>query len=138
LFAFPGVEVAGGDLEGVEDESGSAVVYGFGGEADGDLGEGGLDGLAVAGAGELELVAGNDGGRGVHAVLVAEVFVVHGVAAAAAVLAGPVHALVRDEWILFHSVEVLHGVPPGCMKRQSIENTDGCGWVWLIDHTFAG
>ena len=80
LFSFLGVEVAGGDLEGVEDESGAAVVDGLGGEADGDVGESGLDGLAVAGAAELELVAGNDGGRGTHAVLVAEVLVVHGVA----------------------------------------------------------
>ena len=41
-----GFEVAGGDLEAVEEESCAAVVDGFAGEAVGDLGECFLDGAA--------------------------------------------------------------------------------------------
>jgi hypothetical protein len=105
-------EVAGGDLEAVEEESGSAVVDGFGGEAVGYLGEGFLDGSAVEVLGELELVVGDDGGGWVEAVLVAEVLVVHGVGAAAAVFLGPEAALVRDVRVALGAVVVLHGVCP--------------------------
>lgn len=62
LLALLGFEVAGGDLERVKDEAGAAVVDGFGGEADGDFGEGVLEGFAVGGAGEGELVGWDDGG----------------------------------------------------------------------------
>jgi hypothetical protein len=108
-----GWEVAGGDLEGVEDEAGAAVVDGLGGEADGDLDEGFLDGVAGVREGEFEFVAGDDVACGVGAVVVAEVFVVHGVGAAAAARFRPEHALVWNEWISFSSVVALHVVPPG-------------------------
>jgi hypothetical protein len=107
-----GFEVAGCDLEAVEEEAGAAVVDGFGGEALGDFGEGLLDGAAVEVGGELELVVGDDGGGGVEAVLVAEVLIVHGVGAAAAVLVGPEAALVRDVRVALGAVVVLHGVSP--------------------------
>jgi hypothetical protein len=82
-------------LKGVEDESGTPVVHGFGGEAVGDLGDGLEDGAAVGKQGELVGFAGDDGGRRGDAVLVAEVLVVVGEAAAAIALIRVVSALVR-------------------------------------------
>jgi hypothetical protein len=105
-------QVAGCDLEAVAEEAGASVVDGFGGEALGNFGERLLDGSAVEVGGELELVVGDDGGGWVHAVLVAEVLVVHGVGAAATVLVGPEAALVRDVWVAFGAVVVIHGCVP--------------------------
>ena len=116
-LALPGGEVAGGELDGVEDEAGATAVDGLGGEADGDLTEGVLDGFPVAGAGEVEFVVRNDGGGGIVLVMEAEVLIVHGVASAAAVGFGPEVALVRFVWIAVGAVAVEHGCPPWCSLR---------------------
>ena len=51
---FLAAEVAAGYLEAVEEEAGSFGVEVVGGEADQDLGDGGLDGASVFGVGESE------------------------------------------------------------------------------------
>jgi len=57
-----GRQVAAGDLEGVEDEAGAAIVDGLVGETDDDFTERFLDGGAVEESRELEFVDGDDGG----------------------------------------------------------------------------
>jgi hypothetical protein len=115
--AFLGGQVVGGELEGVEDEAGAAVVDGLVGDADGDFAESLLDGGAILRTGEVELVVGDDEAESGAVVLVveAEQFVVQGVAAAAAVGLGPVGALVRFVWVTVSAVAVDHGSPPGCI-----------------------
>ena len=51
-----GGEIAGGDLEGLEEECSTLEVDVVAGEAGGDLGEGALDGGAVVEVGDIEWV----------------------------------------------------------------------------------
>ena len=120
LQAFLGGEVVAGELDGVENEAGAALVDGLVGNADGDFAEGLLDGVAVLGTGEVELVVGDDEADGWAVMLVveAEILVVHGIASAAAVGFGPIVALVRFVWVTVGAVAVLHGVPLGSTRLE--------------------
>jgi hypothetical protein len=112
--AFLGGEVVGGELDGVEDEAGTAFVDRLVGDAGRDFADGLLDGGAIVGTGEVELVVRYDEAKGRAVVLVveAEELVVDGVAAAAAVGLGPVRALVRFVWVTIGAVAVDHRSPP--------------------------
>ncbi len=93
-------EVGGGDLEGVEEESGAAGVELVGGDALEEEAEGGLDGGAVLGQGEVEggVGVGWLGGAGGWAsglvVVEAEGLVAEGSGAAAVAVGEDVAALV--------------------------------------------
>ncbi len=78
MYGFPGdnivfaIDVLGGDLEGVEEETGAAGVELRGTEAVENLGEGDLDGAAVFKDGQLDRFAGGGGwpgGKSVQAVV---------------------------------------------------------------------
>jgi hypothetical protein len=105
--ALVGGEVLRGDLEGLEEESGSLEVHVIAGEAGGYVGDGLLDDGAVVEAGDEEGVVLQDGGDVVVAVVVAHDLVVHGGGAAAgSVLFGVVHAAMGTSWVeLEFSVE---------------------------------
>jgi len=142
LVALVGVEVGGGDLEVVEQEAGSFKVHAVGGEAGGDLGEGFLEIGAVLEAFDEEGFVGEDGGNVFAAVLIADVFVVHGELAALDSIVVVVLALVRFGRL---SAEVAEArVPPpgvhpdllmwlelrrGCLRRdtQSRQFSVKCG-----------
>jgi hypothetical protein len=74
-------EVEAGDLEAVEEEAGAAGVEVVGGDAAEDLANGGLDGAAVFGQGQVEggltgaALAGVERGAAGGVVVVAELFV---------------------------------------------------------------
>ena len=84
-------EVAGGDLEAVEDEAGAADVEFVGCEADDDFVDGVVQGGLIGGWGEAEAAAGAAGvgvgdGAAVGVVEVAEGFAAEGGGAAAVVV----------------------------------------------------
>jgi hypothetical protein len=115
LDFFLGGEVGGGDLEAVEEAAGSLEVHLVGGDADEDVGDGALDGVAGFGAVEGEGVVGEDVGHVGDDVVETGVLVVHGVGAAAdAVGVGP-DALVRLGWLVLELWEdgKGHRAPPG-------------------------
>ena len=113
--AFAGLgfgEVEAGDLEAVEEQACSAGVDLVGGDALEDLADGGLDGGAVFGEGEIEggtavlvLVWVLDGAAG-GVVVVAELFSAQAWAAAAAAVGEDVAALVAFRLVL-HDVSPL-------------------------------
>jgi hypothetical protein len=99
-------EVGGGDLEGVEEESGAARVEVVLGDAGDDLAEGLLDGGSAAGLGEGEgaaaglAEAGVGNGAALGVVVVAELFSAHSGGATAASLGEGVAALVAAEGVV--------------------------------------
>jgi hypothetical protein len=143
LFGFGGLvvfEVGGGDLEGVEEESGAARVEVVLGDAGDDLAEGLLDGGAAAGLGELEgaaaglAEAGVGDGLALGVVVVAELFAAQGGGAAAAALGEGVAALVAAEGVvaLFDLLdELVHafGLPPW-VKVCKVFETGDLGWYF--------
>jgi hypothetical protein len=121
------VEVGDGVLQGVEGKAGALVVDGFSGEAGEDFAEGCLD-LSSVGEEwrEGEGFGWDDVDGGIDAVTEAEVLIVHGVLAAAASV-GPVHALVRFEWLGLRFLKVIHfGYSPLVWLR-----------MWLKDYVVA-
>ena len=117
------MEVGGGDLEDVGEETGSLEVHTIGGEQGGEVSQGLLDGVAGECGGDVEGLVFVDGRDGVDAVGEAHVIVVHGLgAAAASVLVVVVHALVGDGG-LAAEVGVVGGhggAPPGVSPGVSL------------------
>jgi hypothetical protein len=119
-------QVEAGDLEAVEEEAGAAGVDVVGGDALQDFTDGGLDGGAVFGQGQMEggaaaaalLRVGDGFSRGV--VVVAELFLAEAGACAAVAVGEDVAALV-----LFRCFGgVLHGPSPrGVFCAKSSEET---------------
>jgi len=108
-------QVGDGVLKRVEEEAGTLVVDSAGGEAGGDLGEGGLDLGAVAKSGEggdeLEGVRADDVDDGIDdAVADAGVLIADGEGATAAAFGVVMHALVRAERLGLHLVPLVHMV----------------------------
>jgi hypothetical protein len=109
-------EVAGGDVQAVEHDSGAAVVERVGGEAAEYLSEGVLDGALVLGRGEVECdgagAAGTESvgveGQAGGVVVVAELLVAQRRAGAAAAVGEDVAALVAFGFVIL----VGHRVPP--------------------------
>jgi hypothetical protein len=107
-------QVEGGDLEAVEEESGAAGVEVVGGDAAEDFADGGLDGAAVLGDGEVEGglagAAGFQVGYGFAGgvVVVAEGLAAQAGAGAAVSVGEDVAALVAD-WF---AVSLVHGAGP--------------------------
>ena len=119
-------QVEGGDLEAVEEQAGAAGVEVVGGDALEDLADGGLDGGAVLGEGQVEGGAAGaagarvGGGAAGGVVVVAEVLVAERGAAAAVAVGEDVAALEAFGllWLVLWR-GVFHGVsPPGrkCAK----------------------
>lgn len=111
-----------GDLAGVEEFSGALFVEGFCGEAVGDLAGGVDDGVAVGERVEVEAAVGADvDGRGLDAVVDAEVLADDGGFGAAGLVVEVLEALVELVGMLLVGTCVVHGYPPppqgGCGKR---------------------
>ena len=135
-------EVGDGVLEGVEGEAGAPVVDGFGGEAGEDFAEGCLDLSSVREEGrEGEGFGWDDVDGGIDAVTEAEVLVVHGVLAAAASV-GPVHALVRLEWLGLRFLKAIHfGYSPVVWLRMLLKNyvvANECGRFATVTKVYMG
>ena len=118
-------EVEAGDLEAVEEQTGSAGVDLVGGDALEDLADGVLDGGAVLGEREVEggsaaLAFGGvlDGFAG-GVVVVAELFSAEAWAAAAGAVGEDVAALVAFWFGVFH---VYFSLPTGGKSMQSLQN----------------
>jgi hypothetical protein len=113
-------EVEAGDLEAVEEQAGVPRVELFGGEALEDESDGGLDGGAVFGEGELERVVGLGlGATGATAsgvVVVAEVFVAQADGSATVSVVEDVAALKAPGFFGFG-----HGLPLGIFWSKDIE-----------------
>jgi hypothetical protein len=108
-----GTEVGGGDLKAVEEDAGALEIHLVGGDADQDLGDRGLEGVAVDRALDGESVIGEDLDA-VHAVVEAGVLVAQGVRPAADAGGVQPDALVRfGRLVLELWMEVWHGYPPG-------------------------
>ena len=116
-------QVAGGDRQGVEDEAGAAWIEFIPGQALDDLADGGLDGGAVFGQGQIE------GGLEAFAfaqvfhrasglvVIIAEIFQFQGSGAAAMAVGEDVAALV-DGWFNYEFSWHLWGPPvPGKVRK---------------------
>ena len=109
--------MAGGDLDGVEEEAGATVVDTHSGEARRDRIEGLQDGFAGVERGKGEGIVGDDGDGGFvrDAVVVTGELVAAGVGAATDAVGVPMHALMRLVGIEFGFSEFVHGLsgPPG-------------------------
>ena len=107
----------GGELDGVEEEVGAAVVDRLAGEVGGNGVEGFEHAVARFERGQGEGVVGDDGDGGLvgDAVLEAGVLVVAGVGSATDAVGVPVHALVRLEWFELGLLVFVHWClhPPG-------------------------
>ncbi|HWW98838.1 MAG TPA: hypothetical protein VNY74_14130 [Edaphobacter sp.] len=119
-------EVEAGDLEAVEEEAGAAGVDVVGGDALQDLADGGLDGGAVFGQGQVEGGAaaaalawvGDWLSRGV--VVVAELLLAEAGARAAVAVGEDVAALVLFRCFGWCFGGVLHGPSPRVLLVQSL------------------
>ena len=124
-FAFQGLV---GDLAGVEEFAGTLFVEGFFGEAVGDLAGGSDDGVAVFERLEVEAAVGTDvDGRGLDAVVDAEVLAADGGFGAAGLMVEVLEALVELVWVAFVWRGVVHGYPyppPGAVEKlkRFVEN----------------
>ncbi len=133
LRVFVGVgfgEVEAGDLEAVEEESGSAGVDVVGGDAAQNLADGGLDGGAVFGQREGEgalavaALAGVLDGAAGGVVVVAEGFLAEAGALAAAAVGVDVAALVAGLGG--------HGCAPLCLVQSLLLIWVMGGLVWVL------
>jgi hypothetical protein len=133
-------EVGGGDLEGVEEESGAAWVDVVLGEAGDDLAEGFLDGGSAAGLGEREGTAAGlaeawvGDGLALGVVVVAELFSAQGGRAAAATLGESVAALVATKGVvavldLLDELVGFHGLSR--RKVCKVFETETLGWYFV-------
>ena len=109
-----------GDLAGVEEFASTLFVEGFFGEAVGDLAGGSDDGVAVFKRLEVEAAVGTDvDGRGLDAVVDAEVLAADGGFGAAGLVVEVLEALVELVWVAFVWRGVVHGIP-----------LPPRGWLW--------
>ena len=116
-LAFQGLV---GDLAGVEDFAGALFVDGFFGEAVGDLGGDADDRVSVLHVGQAEAAVGIDvDGRGLDAVVDAEVLAADGGFRAAGLVVEVLEALVKLVWVALVWRGVVHGIPP-----------PPPGWLW--------
>ena len=125
-------QVAAGDLEAVEEESGAAGVEFVGGDAAEDMSDGGLEVRAVVGIGEGEvegpasaaaLARIGDGTAG-GVVVVAELFLSEAGAGATAAVNEDVAAFVAYGLVgAGAGVGVLHGVSPHWVKLRKVFRT---------------
>ena len=108
-LAFEGLV---GDLAGVEEFAGAFFVDGFFGEAVGDLGGDADDGVSVVHVGQAEAAVGVDvDGRGLDAVVDAEVLAADGGFRAAGLMVEVLEALVELVWVALVWRGVVHGIP---------------------------
>jgi len=108
-LAFQGLV---GDLAGVEDFAGALFVDGFFGEAVGDLGGDADDRVSVLHVGQAEAAVGIDvDGRGLDAVVDAEVLAADGGFRAAGLMVEVLEALVELVWVALVWRGVVHGIP---------------------------
>jgi len=99
-------------LAGVEEFAGALFVERFFGEAVGDLAGGSDDGVAVFERLEVEAAVGTDvDGRGLDAVVDAEVLAADGGFGAAGLMVEVLEALVELVWVAFVWRGVVHGYP---------------------------
>jgi hypothetical protein len=109
------------------------MVHLVGGEADQDIGDGGLDGLAGFGALDGELVVGEDGRHVGDDVVMAGVGVVRGVGPAAdsGFFVDP-DALVRFAGFLVELWQERHETPPPGIYGRFVDTAGGCGLVYTV------
>ena len=113
-----------GDLACVEEFAGALFVEGFAGESVGDLAGGLDDGVAVGERVEVEAAVGADiDGRGLDAVVDAEVLADDGGFRAAGLVVEVLEALVELVWMLLVWACVVHGYPPP-PSRGAVEKLD--------------
>ena len=115
-----------GDLAGVEEFAGALFVEGFAGESVGDLAGGLDDGVAVGERVEVEAAVGADiDGRGLDAVVDAEVLADDGGFRAAGLVVEVLEALVELVGMLLVWACVVHEYPPTPLPG-------GCGKVGFL------